>query len=363
MSQDRKKHQKEVKRRRQVEEKRKHQADRQRQLKRLAEYPDIIFTGRADPAFEGLVRNAISELPFDSQVFQDWERQVYRAIKSGGWGAAKRLLDKYQESPVIRGKVKSAEVWFIMNLGHQVFCRIGQPIEQHLLWNDVQFVFQNNSVVGEFRSLESQPSKSGRVYYSPHRPEITFDSEQYICSYSRHAIEAIANRATPRWNRYDAHGDAFYFFHGCKHIVGGTMRHQEGQFGPCFSLFEPIQNGSVRIRHILEGVLGDLVEDDGSGLYARIGYCPVVFDGHFAKATTFVPPGYSKTPEASLYNNYDIPFDVRERMRTIGTANEPGYGVFHADPDLLRVFHQCGYPQVIRGSDPCFAHLNSASPS
>lgn len=361
MSRDQKKHEKKIKRRKRGEEKQQHEADRELRLRRRAEFPDIIFEGRADPSFEGLVRKAVSELSFDSPKFEDWERTVYRALKWGGRDAALFARDQYRQHSDIKAKVGCVEKWFTLNFGHQVFSMIGPAIEKHLHWNDVHFTVRGNCIVGVFRCLEKQPSEGGTIYYSLQRPKVTFGSQQFIVGYSLHAIKRITERVERGWKTYGGHGNAFYFFHQCKHIVTGVMRNLNGGFGPCISLFEPLQVDSPHIRTRSLERFGDLVDDDGSGLYLRIGYCTVVLDGQFAIATTFEPPGYRDTPEAAVYRDRDFPYEFRDAMRQLGRAENAGGGVFHADPDLVGIFHMLGFPQVIRGSDPCFAHLNTAS--
>lgn len=357
MSQEDKKRRKELKRRSHLDEKRRSKEKFEKDRQRAAQYPDIKFTGRAEPAFEQLIRESVARISFDSPAFPEWERRVYRTVKSHGYGEAYDLL-RQLDTAAAEGGEPPRDPWFATNFGTQVFLGAGEGLEPFLLANDVVFTCSDRSIVGEFRQLrlEKSPSGQGRIRVSPKKPTVSIAGKEYVAGFSKHAMDQIADRVTPSWRRYAGHGDAFYFFHDCIHFAECKFTHGDSPHG--FSLFEKVTFGT-NFRVIPKLVLTHLpmITDDGSGIYARIGYCPVVLDGGFAKAKTFVPPGYSATPEAALYRDKTIPHEIRMRIKEVGTSEDPGHGFLHSDPALLHYFHENGFPQAVLGSDPCFAHV------
>ncbi len=79
----------------------------------------------------------------------------------------------------------------------------------------------------------------------------------------------------------------------------------------------------------------------------RVGYCPLVFNEEYAIAKTFLPPGYSQTPERELINNKIS--NLIERQKLIAIAGKLDfYSLRNGEAmDLIKWFHDNGVPQVI----------------
>ena len=83
--------------------------------------------------------------------------------------------------------------------------------------------------------------------------------------------------------------------------------------------------------------------------YYRLGYCPVAFEKGFAKAKTFLTPGYRNTPEyGRLLNNKKI--GQTEKNRLIGmTTNLTSLEMLMQEKtDHIKWFHENGIPQVVQ---------------
>lgn len=329
-------------------------------------YPEFVFTGTADGQFKKLIREAVSRISFDSPDFAEWERSVFRTVKSSGWHEAFTLLKQLDGED----HDQLPKEWrFKLNLGNQVFLLAGSSLKPFLLRNDVEFGICGQTIVANFRQLES-----GRgVLRSPHHPKVVIDGRSYVVGFKGtekiehngksieyHAIDRLKLRSAKEWFSYEGHGEIFHLLYDCKYLVGCTIKNnQKGVDQPAFSLFERISGlqSHWRVFKPMDLYWWNVVPDDGSGRFVRIGYLPVDIDGSFANARTFLLPGWRATPEAALYDDNSLPTEIRDRLRGFGEADEPGYDSFHTDPILLRVFHEHGFPQVVLGSDPCFAHL------
>lgn len=362
MGQNQKKHRKAIERRGRAKQKASFEVRKNAQMKLSAQYPEIVFTGQADPAFELLIRDAVRLVPLHSQAFPDWERRVYRTIKSEGRLAALKLLGVLDSEAAKQGQ-PPLDWMFHSSYGDHVFLKCGPALDKHLLRNDVFFHFGDGHIQAHFSQLEREVTPYGTYFVSPARPKVMVSGHEYTVGYSVHAIEQLADRVHPSWRTYAGHGDVFPLLHDTTHFLGCTVRWQDNPQHPAFAMFSKYSPGQSRRGIPIQSFVASLEEDDGSGLYIRIGYFPVGLNGEVATAKTYLRPGWSKTPESAAYSKRDIPRSTAKLLREIGTDNDPGMSMLHSHPQVLGFFHENGFPQVLRGSDPCFAHLNLTSPS
>ncbi len=362
MNHDRKKHQKEVERRKRSEDKTR-SLEKTKALQRLkAAYPEIVFTGEAEPEFEKLIREAIARLPLHSQEIPDWERRVYRKIKSDGYLAAIQLLAELDVIAARSGALP-VDLQFHCSLGHSTFLRCGEPLKTYLKKNDVWFRYGDGLIEAHFRKLDVERTPHGRVHISPLRPQAIIGDKRYTVGYSSHAMDQIARRVHPTWEQYAGHGEVFALFHDVTHFVPCGIKGDNGSAQPAVAMFQSYLPSQIRRGITSQAFVAHLTKDDGTGLYILIGYLPVGLSDGIATAKTYLRPGWCKTPEYSSYFNRELPRDVAERLREIGTEEHPGGAFLHSHPQLLRFFHENGFPQTRCGSDPCFSHVSSDVPS
>ena len=112
--------------------------------------------------------------------------------------------------------------------------------------------------------------------------------------------------------------------------------------------------GTKITDHIAEQVLGRAGQKN---CYYRVGYCPVVVEGNFAKATTLLYPGYCGTPEYGLI--LQSGFGREEREKLISTASGMTRAVLEQTQDisLMKWFHENGVPQVIETDEDYFGRI------
>jgi hypothetical protein len=73
-----------------------------------------------------------------------------------------------------------------------------------------------------------------------------------------------------------------------------------------------------------------------------------VFEGGFAKAKTFIHPGFKSTPEYGLLKNSGLPKDIKERYlakATDDTLTQSNIQM-NSDNEIIKWFHDNGIPQV-----------------
>lgn len=274
--------------RQKADAKKKYQAEQRRLY--LEKFPRFIFQANEAPAeFVKLVQRAIKKIDFrDPRLFSTWETEIYRLAKQHGSVVIRDLLRQTEGDP-------AARIGFLCKLGDLVFSMIPQEaLRQWIPLHDVQILPAGSQIVVSFRSLRQAKGPGGTIYYSRFKPLLTIDGENRIVGFSRHAIERICQRIVPRWDTYLGLGDAFAFFDQCVYFERSDL--PDGQLA--FTFYALCRKGFFHWRYV-EETLGPDVEDDGH-YYYRVGYCPAVVEGDFAKAKTLLFPGHYNTREYRL---------------------------------------------------------------
>ncbi len=234
-----------------------------------------------------------------------------------------------------------ATLHHIFMVGHRVFARIPRDqLRQWIPYHNVQFQMAGERIIVQFQSLEQVNSESGTIYFSPNRPTVEIDGHKLIVGWSKHAIERTCERLAPNWESYLGLGDVFAFFHECLRFDACKL-HKGRDNG--FTFFDNCHSGFFS-GHIAEQILG---RSPKNKCYHRVGYCPVVIDGHFAKATTLLYPGYVGTPEYGLILKYGMRGMTRPQIVDLASRMTRRELETNEDYRLMKMFHENGIPQII----------------
>lgn len=330
----------------------------QREQLRRARYPEIVIDDtNGDPAFVELVKQAMAGIDFDDRSqFCDGERTFYRLIRQYGFQAALRVLqatladDPHEDDP--NGTARENTV--LMNYGTLVFDSIPEELRRRFLpYNDVQVVFAGNRIVLRFSSMLSQRGKNGTVFYGRNKPTIEFEGVARTVAFSRHAIDRLCERFKPRYLQYAAAGDVHAFFSTCIYFEPVILKNRQ----PAIALYNICgTEGSQEYDIYVKQVLGeDNLNHAGGKAYYRVGYCPVVFEGDFAKATTFLCPGYHATPERLAISQSGLNWHDRNAIIKKAASQNTDDVLLNNAPETIRWFHDNGVPQVVQFKHPVFA--------
>ena len=187
----------------------------------------------------------------------------------------------------------------LLRYGTVLLDRIPESDRRRLMpYNHVRVAFERQRMVLKFSSMLSQRGSGGTIYYSRRKPSVDINGTPWTVAFSRHAIERLCERLNPRFINYGAAGDVHAFFSTCVYFEPVTLH--DGQ--PAFALYDMCFNPDfVQYSTYVEGILGEENLVPGQGMpYYKVGYCPVVLENGFAKAKTFLYPGYAGTPEYGL---------------------------------------------------------------
>ena len=329
----------------------------ERERRRRDQYPRVLIDPtNGDPEFVGLVKKANSDIDFDDpQLFQPGERQFYRLMRQYGFSYARKVLVEAMASRRAEGDEFSqvGEVLMLLGYGSKLVERIPEQARRRLMpYNHVQVAFRKQEITLKFSSMLSQRGAAGTIFYSRRKPTIEFNGKQWNVGFSRHAIERICERLNPRYIQYSASGDVHAFFSTCVYFEPVVLYGNQ----PAFALYnmcgcEPF----VQYHTYVKQILGEENLDLSKGRpYYRVGYCPVVFEGEFAKAKTFLYPGYMATPEYGLILKSKL--SRIEKDLLIQNATTQDAVVINNNPQTIKWFHDHGIPQVVHLKQDVFIY-------
>jgi hypothetical protein len=195
------------------------------------------------------------------------------------------------------------------------------------------------------RSLKVNKTKNGNIYQSPYCPKIMLHNQLLEVSFSKHAIQQLANRMASYWNKcYISQVYVFEFFYECVYFEITKLNNGDR----ALVIYNSCLRGGGDLRKFMGNLLSIDNEADLSNYYYKVGYCPIFSDDKFIVAKTFLTPGYWQTPERSLLSEKSIPLKLR---RDIELACDDGINLQSVcsckkTRTAIEWFHNHGIPQA-----------------
>jgi hypothetical protein len=329
-------------------------------LHRPGPYPDIVFeTSQGNGYFVAEVQAIAKQLDFDSpEMGPDWIRQFYRRFRSEGHRAARAWLADLEEETrqeIVRSGVMPAHPddyphidAVPTHLGDCIFAKI--PIETRkwfLPMNDFSVEPVQGSLLIRFTSLLEEPGEWGTAYYSRLMPKVEVDGKRVTVAFSKHAIEQLCARRTPRYLNYGANGDAHSYLAKC--VFHEVVTLENGS--QVFRLWDfcDIDGYMVYATYVLSVFGEENRKPFGGRCHYILGYCPFVLENGFAKAKSFLYPGFRGTPERAILESggeqgaqYAKWLDESENEQA-----EPFFETERA-VEVTKWLHENGAPQVVQ---------------
>lgn len=317
--------------------------------------PLVLDTRNGDPAFVQLVTSALRR--FDPNELPKYHQTYWRWVCRFGADEARRSFERAMAEAVAenpdRTDIPLADIALDCGIGDLVFRAIPEAeLRRFLPVNDVEFRPCEKALRVTFRSLMKRRTAWGTTFFSRHRPEVTFGDRTYLVGFSKHAVEQTCDRINPHWLRYAGLGDVFAYFDQCVHFEPCSL----ADGSPAFTFWDEIGDERFWQFSYIRNVLGVNNYSQAAGKpYYRVGYCSVVFEGEFAKATTLLFPGFSKTPEAAALRRSRLPEEKKRRLTRLAEGSDQMRLVQSDDFSAIKWFHDNGIPQVIQTTRQFFA--------
>ena len=198
----------------------------------------------------------------------------------------------------------------------------------------------------------SMRGNNGNIYFSRRKPRVRLEGKDRVVAFSRHAVERISQRLNLSPIEYPSPGA---FFDTCIYFEPVTIHGNQ----PGFALYNYCSDECLpSYRTYVEQVLGgeNLTPCKGQAYY-KLGYCPVAYEGDFAKAKTFLYPGYKGTPEYGLIRNANLPRAKRDELFEEAEGLDASQVMLNNKHDTIKWFHDNGVPQVVQFKHTVFAAI------
>ena len=323
-------------------------------------YPDIVFeTGDGNGYFVAEVRAVVQDIDFDSpEMGPEWMRQFYRRCFAEGPRAAyqwvRMLADDLQQRILRTGVVpaNSEDVPLTqtipLHLGDRILSKLSVETRQRFLpMNDFAVEFKQDNIVLRFSSLLEEHTSWGNAFYSRLMPKIEVGGKRLTVAFSDHAIRQLCARRTPRYLTYAANGDVHAYLAKCVYHEVVTLSNG----APAIKLWDlcDIEGFRVYDDYVLQ-VLGESNRVPyGGACHYVLGYCPFVQENGFARAKSFLYPGFRGTPERAILENGLG--KAGEYVRWLEDAEDKDAEPLFETPRAVEVtkwLHTHGSPQVVQ---------------
>jgi hypothetical protein len=322
------------------------------------------YTKNADPQFVQVIKKAVQ--CFDFAELPEYQQIFFQRVRKYGAESAWQTFEQEQRQAINdhpgRGFARFADIQLHCTLGHHIFAQIPEA-DRRRFWVpfngvelpvvDVEFLPCQKVILVRFLSLLTKKTATGTTYYSRHMPTVKFGERQYHIGFSKHALEQTCKRIKTHWKNYAELGDLFAYFDQCVYFEPCFLR--DGT--PAVSFFDDAGDDERywQFSSYVNQVLGMNGYSAARGrVYYRVGYCPVAFEGEFAKATSLLFPGFVKTPEYAALDRSRLSPPEKQRISNLARNSDMDYLINTGDFTAIKWFHDNGVRQVIQTTEQLF---------
>lgn len=332
------------------------------ELARRVEFPEIVISdAHADPTFAAVVREAVAK--FDYRNLPSFDQEVYRQMRRDGFG--RTMYELHLAMAEVRATQPDhpagqlADFVWHFRTGDFILQSIPEADRVRFFpLNDFRVLFRHKQVVIQCVSLVQVRTSRGRAYHSRFRPTVEFAGKKYLVCFSPSVIGKLHRRLKNGRMTFAALGDIYAFFEQCRHFEPCFVRgdgERRDELVEAVSFFDNCDSQRLWNHHYVTEVLGEDYDPAQGTPYHRVGYCPVALDGDYAVATSFLPPGFCKTPEYETILRASLPWAEKERLRSLATDEMALVRLMEgSDFSAVRLFHQSGVPQVVQTHEEWF---------
>jgi len=356
---DRKKQKKRLKDRKKAIARHEHLA-----AKALADrYPKIIIDPRGgDPEFVDEVRRVVKEFSFANPACCDEIMQnnymLMRQLGMEGWGryCSRRIRSETASSSEAKAELELHGVTIFSHLGKWIF----EHLPAHLtstfsLTRFYRVDLTDSGVVIRFSLLQAVDGPANPLFIPPDEPTVVMQGAKWRVGLYRHALEQWCCRmSTGQTLRYSHYLDLFTRF-AISVFTYTPVALSDGQEALRVDFALPLTNAFydyyiVYTRKIL-GLADTHVFPRSETWHAVLGYLPLQIQGKYARAKTFLLPGFVKTPEYGLLRQANPSRD--ERAMLLAMTNESRRTSDLAGDTIagIKWYHDNGVPQVFRATE------------
>lgn len=242
------------------------------------------------------------------------------------------------------------EVIAVCDFGHRIFESIGEEkLAPFFPWCDVRFLPFGRYLIAQFNGLKR--IKRSNRFYSPNQPKVILDGKECVLAWSVHAMQRVATRLRGGSRSYASWGDVFGFFQSMVRTDSAILYPNQ----PAIAVWDLVGPPPFVTFELAKACEPSIRPEEGNEYLWRTGYCPVVPDGGFALATTFLAPGWKATPEYGLILRNSSSKEKAEWDHRIVGQNPDCDSAY---VQMAAQFHRWGQKQIFRPANRRDWHLS-----
>lgn len=321
-----------------------------------APFPRIVIDpagGR--PEFVAAVRRAVEAFSFnDPACCGPIPSLHYRFI--GGYG-----FDEWQNSlPNMLSREVGDEVDLqtaVSQTAYGIYCHLGEwiftqlpsrftttPIPEYFY----HVFFADNEIHIIFRFMETVGDETNPLYIPPSSPSVVMQGATWTVGLYRHAVERLFRRLSWATELGYTQLIAVYDTLTARHVLYDHVQLTNGEesLRVAFEVLTVPGTSSNYDRYVRQVFGEDNVVAGAGPVYVVAGYLPLHVQGKYARAKTFLFPGYASTPEDGLARAGIAPPHVRRKLLAMAQDNTFASVAEGDTLECIKWYHENGVPQV-----------------
>jgi hypothetical protein len=233
--------------------------------------------------------------------------------------------------------------------GKWLFCRLPEQYKSGSLMRHFFYVaFDGKAFVVRFQLMETAQSPGGTIYLPPSRPRIELAGHMWQLAFHGHALERLCERAraTPQTTYFQY---TLLWTALAKNLwIYEPITLNDGQQGVrVLQQMDASQDVSRWYDVYVRQLLGrQEPPTEPQKVAVILGYLPVEVCGRYARAVTFLFPGFRNTPERKLVDRLPVNAPMRRRIEAISRQANFHSLFYRKTVEAIKWFHDNGVPQV-----------------
>lgn len=348
------------KQKRRLKEK-KRASDQRRRLAMLEHanrFPQItIDTNGGDPELIKEVERLVSAFSFENPDCCDEDLlQHYSLIASEGLDSYTRHLARQVASQTPDKRMSEAILESQLVATH---CHFGEWLFKHLpaRFTDSpppHYFFRtaivDRSIQVRFDLLESIGEPHNPLFVLPQKATVVMQGASWQVGLYRHALESLCRRlhidGEPTFTR-NMH---LYFVLTQSMLAYTPVALADGNEALRAEFVMPLTTAHhdyyARYTRRILGLDDDHCFTEKDELVTVLGYLPLLIQGRYARAKTFLLPGFSKTPEHALVRRSKLSPSERVLLEAMTDETQRTADIAGATTEAIKWYHDNGVPQI-----------------
>ena len=321
-------------------------------------FPKItVEPAGGDPEFVAEIEKLVSTYSFDDpDCCSDEYRSHFQLISTVGFiEYARRLYSastpEMLDRPAFEATVEKYLVDIRLHVGNWLFNHLparftAPPLPQYFFRTDMG----GRDIEIRFDLLESVGEPHNPLFILPEKPTVEMQGARWQVGLYGHALESMCRRLNLGDNPGFNSNMSMYFMLTESMFAYEPVNLVDGAEALRVDFAMPLESSchtyySDYARRIL-GLPENHRFTSKDEIFTVLGYLPLTIQGKYARAKTFLLPGFSKTPEHALARGKKLTHSEQVMLRAMTDESQRTDDIEGKTVEAIKWYHDNGVPQV-----------------